>query len=45
MKLDKRLKEDNDVYRCSVCGYIFSPIPNRRDLSPPGPPLGKLDRA
>ena len=23
--LDKKEKEDNDVYRCRDCGYLFSP--------------------
>ncbi len=30
IRLDKRAREDNDVYRCGECGYIFSP-------SGPGP--------
>lgn len=25
IRLDKKLAEDNDVYRCSECGYLFSP--------------------
>ncbi len=23
--MEKKLKDDNDVYRCQDCGYIFSP--------------------
>ena len=26
--LGKRRKEDNDVYRCRDCGYLFSPPPS-----------------
>ena len=25
IRLDKRVEEDHDVYRCGECGYIFSP--------------------
>ena len=26
IKLEKRAQEDNDVFRCLECGYIFSPV-------------------
>ena len=25
LALEKRVSEDNDVYRCRDCGYLFSP--------------------
>ena len=31
IKLEKRLEEDNDVFRCGECGYIFSPVSRREE--------------
>lgn len=25
LQLDKKLSQDNDVFRCQECGFIFSP--------------------
>ena len=25
LKLDKKLSQDNDVFRCLECGFLFSP--------------------
>ena len=39
IKLDKKLKDDNDVFRCCLCGYIFSPLPNPSGISVSEPVL------
>ena len=39
IKLDKKLKDDNDVFRCYLCGYIFSPLPNPLGFSASEPVL------
>ena len=28
IKLDKKSEGDNVVFRCGLCGYIFSPAPH-----------------
>ena len=30
VKLAKKLAEDNDVFRCEDCGFIFSPLEARK---------------
>ena len=32
--LEKKQEEDNDVYRCRDCGYLFSPPPSPAVLPP-----------
>ncbi len=40
LKLDKKLPNDHDVFRCRECGFLFSPGPEDsalEGLSPLGP--------
>ncbi len=38
--LEKKRPDDNDVYRCQGCGYLFSP-PEEPEASDPGAPEPK----
>ena len=39
VKLAKKLSEDNDVFRCEDCGFIFSPL-EAKDAPGPTPTSG-----